>query len=62
MKSLFLIGLCLCLFVTGCASSGDLAKLQEDQAALTAKVNSLQNSNKHCDKKLDNFFKKVMKK
>lgn len=60
MKSLFLIG--LCLFVTGCASSGDLAKLQEEQAALTAKVNSLTVSNKQCDKKMDNFFKKVMKK
>ena len=60
MKSLFLIG--LCLLVIGCASSGDLAKLQEDQAALTTTVNSLQNSNKHCDKKLDNFFNKVMKK
>jgi hypothetical protein len=60
MKSLFLIGLCLLL--TGCASSGDLSKLQEEQAALTAKVNSLTVSNKQCDKKLDNFFKKVMKK
>jgi hypothetical protein len=60
MKSLFLIG--LCLFVTGCASSGDLAKLQEDQAALTARVNSLTVSNKQCDRKLDNFFNKVMKK
>jgi outer membrane lipoprotein-sorting protein len=60
MKTLFLVS--LCLFVTGCASSGDLAKLQEDQAALTAKVNSLTVSNKQCDKKLDNFFKKVMKK
>ena len=60
MKSLFLIG--LCLLSTGCASSGDLAKLQEDQAALTAKVDALDTKNKHCDKKLDNFFKKVMKK
>ena len=60
MKSLLLVG--LCLIVTGCVSSGDLAKLQEDQAALTAKVNSLENSNKHCDRKLDNFFNKVMTK
>ena len=60
MKTLFLVG--FCLLSTGCASSGDLAKLQEDQAALTAKVDSLTNSNKQCDKKLDNFFKKVQKK
>jgi hypothetical protein len=60
MKTLFLVS--LCLFVTGCASSGDLAKLQDDHAALTAKVESLINSNKQCDKKLDNFFKKVQKK
>ena len=57
MKSLFLIG--LCLLVAGCASSGDLAKLQEEQVALTVKVNSLTVSNTQCDKKLDNFFNNI---
>ena len=43
---------------TGCASSGDLAKLQDEQTALKTKVDSLTATNKQCDKKLDNFFKK----
>ena len=60
MKSLFLIG--LCLLSTGCASSGDLTKLQDEHTALITKVDALDTKNKQCDKKLDNFFKKVQKK
>ena len=60
MKTLFLVG--LCLMSTGCASSGDLAKLQDEQTALKIKVDSLTVTNKQCDKKLDNFFKTVQQK
>lgn len=60
MKTLFLVG--LCLLSTGCASTGDLDKLNYEQAALNKKVDSLTAHNKKCDAKLDNFFKKVQQK